>query len=114
MTAWDDACARAEQLGRDQVRRLIDDGADLMVREPKRIIAVLYPFTPWVWPHPDKGAVELLTDCRERLRLERHLALQGLFVDDAALIALRCCEEALVRIIAASGPAIEDAARRVA
>lgn len=103
--AWEAAIKRAEELGRAQRERSIDMVATLMVRQPRRILAALFPFGKWAWPHPTYTLVELLTLARSILRNEPNYI---------GIDLVECAEEALIRIIAAPIAIAEEAARCVA
>lgn len=114
MTALDNAIAAMPAQAKAALAKVVEQGAQCMVQEPWRILRALYPFAPRTWPS-DKSLVEMLTDCRSLIRAEVELGCsRGWQYDMNRHIGLLQSEEALTRIIAATAPAIEDAARRVA
>lgn len=118
LVALDRAIAAIAAEAPATVARSIDASAGLMVRQPWRIAAVVYPFVPVAWPIEGKSSVAVLAECRRQIRDERARVLgeasYGIATHYVDLIALRSAEEALIRMLAADGACVEAVARAIA
>lgn len=113
MTALDNVEALVVAQAHRSVTLTIDIGADLMVQQPWRIVQALYPYAPKTWPPVHKSMIDMLVDARAFVRVEQDRARHGWLGYAPGLLAVRCAEEALVRLIAAVGAVAQDQARRV-
>ena len=85
------AIAAVTALGRAQRARMIDQGAAVMLREPRRIMMALFPLHPKMWDAPRRPDVHLASA----------RSLLATFPNAVGNMALECAVAALQRMIAA-------------